>query len=138
MMTDFDKILGTTNESAPTPKASKAKKAATPKAVTPELEEYLNPVPGAPEIDGLLPGQKGYDYRQGVTVLQTKVSEVSKHLEELRAASRELQIVRNTRSKPLSDYEGHLALIRTQDRINAEANEKQAKIAAVLREMGLS
>ena len=142
-MTDFDKLLGdnTTetvpSESAPTQKAKKAvKKAAAPK--TPEVEDYLNPVPNAPEIDGLLPGQKGYNYNAAVKSLQTEIADLTRKLEGLRAASRDVQSMRNSRQQPLSAADGNAALRRQNARIQAEAQEKQAKIAAVLKEMGLA
>ena len=140
-MTDFDKLLGDNdktetipNESAPTQKAKKAAK----KVAKPEVEDYLNPVPNAPEIDGLLPGQKGYNYNQAVKQLQTKISDMVKELEGLRAASRDVQVMRNERVKVLTAAEGNEALRRQNQRIQAEANEKAAKIQAVLKEMGLN
>ncbi|HIK61736.1 MAG TPA: hypothetical protein EYF98_13715 [Planctomycetes bacterium] len=142
-MTDFDKLLGDNdktetipNASAPTEKAKKTvKKAAKP---TPEVEDYLNPVPNAPEINGLLPGQKGYNYNAAVKSLQTEIADLTKQLEGLRAASRDVQVMRNSRVKPLSATDGNAALRRQNQRIAAEAQEKQAKIAAVLKEMGLA
>ena len=125
-MTDFDKLLGDNdktetipNESAPTQKAKKAAK----KVAKREVEDYLNPVPNAPEIDGLLPGQKGYNYNQAVKQLQTKISDMVKELEGLRAASRDVQVMRNERVKVLTAAEGNEALRRQIQRIQAEANE---------------
>ena len=146
MMDNLDKILSQTPKAdAPTETAKKAvKKSAAPKPTSapaaPGIARAIssNPIPNSPEIGGLVPGDASYPYAQAVSELAEEINALTTKLKGLRDASREVQVMKNQLTRPLTSVESNDALRRTHQRIAAAEQEKQAKIAAVLKEMGLS
>jgi predicted glycoside hydrolase/deacetylase ChbG (UPF0249 family) len=146
MMTDFDKILGTKTEpkeSAPTQKSKKtAKKAAAPSSVPEHNSKSLNAsgndLPLAPVQDGKAAGDAGYNYYAATNDINTKITELKGQIDELVATNRALNDMRVKATKVLTHAEANEALQRQNRRIQGEADKKAAKIAAVLKEMGLN
>jgi len=145
MMDNLDKILKQTpSKSAPTEKAKKSVKKAAPPVkdapAGPGIARSIsaNPIPNAPELEGLVPGDAAYPYARAVSALAEEITALTKRLDELKNASREVQVMSNKLTTPLTHSESNAALRKTHQRIAAEESAKQAKIAAVLKEMGLN
>lgn len=128
-----EKIETPVAEEAPK-KSTRAKKTEEPKAAP--APKRVNPIPGAPELDGKFPGDDGYKYDAAVELLVKEIRELADKSEALQDAVREIQAAR-PKTKPMDSAEIWATQQRVQKRIQAEQDAKKLQIAAVLKEMNL-
>jgi FtsZ-binding cell division protein ZapB len=92
----------------------------------------------APVQDGRNPGDAGYNYYAATNEVNATIKSLQVDIDALSATNTALNVMRAKATVTLSHADANAALNRQNRRIQAEDDEKQAKIAAVLREMGLN
>ena len=133
---NLDDVLGSEVEEVKT--ESKPKSAPKPAAKKVEAAPVReNPIPLVDAIDGLVPGDKGFNYAQATKVIQTLAKETADHAKALADASRELHVLKCGSAPRKTDHEMYLENKANVERIAAQKDEKKLQVQAVLKEMGL-
>ena len=125
----------TTPEEAPKKSTRKSSKPVETVSAVPKPAR-VNPVPGAPEIDGKFPGDPKYKYAAAHQGIRDEVNELKAKIEELQELARAITSAQPAVKKS-SSYDMWVAQKAIEASIRGEADAKKAQVAAVLREMKL-
>ena len=121
-----------------TPAAEEApKKSTRVKKEAPAAPPRVNPIPGAPELDGKLPGDQGYNYDEAIRQMAEKRVELDREMKAASAVAKSLGLLRVEKQVVLTDHERWQADQRTSAKIEKAAAARKEQVAAVLKEMDL-